>query len=125
MVACARWPLCDPVSSIGAVQALSAVRSEVRAEDFNSAAGCSASVDAGIGGDQGDVKGFGQGDILRVVGGQVGVQALDARPQRKYVVPLDGERAVIGQRRVGFLPGDLPPSHEAEQSGDDLPVEYV
>jgi hypothetical protein len=34
-------------------------RSEVRAEDFNSAAGCSASLNTGIGGNQRDVKGFG------------------------------------------------------------------
>jgi alkanesulfonate monooxygenase SsuD/methylene tetrahydromethanopterin reductase-like flavin-dependent oxidoreductase (luciferase family) len=34
-------------------------RLEVCAEDFNSAAGCSASVDTGIGGDQRDVEGFG------------------------------------------------------------------
>jgi hypothetical protein len=34
-------------------------RSEVRAEDFNSAAGCSASLKTGIGGNQRDVQGFG------------------------------------------------------------------
>ena len=41
------------------VPALGRDRSEVCAEGFDSAAGCPASVDTGIGGDQRDVEGFG------------------------------------------------------------------
>jgi hypothetical protein len=52
-----------------------------------------------VGGDQGDVEGFGQGDVLSVVGGQVGMKALQARPQGQHVLPFDGELAV--RRRQG------------------------
>jgi len=64
------------------VQALwPAVRpSGARVEDFDLASCYTAALDSRVGGDQGDVEGFGQGDILSVVGGQVGMKALQARP---------------------------------------------
>ena len=57
-------------------------RSGVYVEDFDLASCCTAAFDPCVGGDQGDVKGFGQGDILSVVGGQVGVKALQAGARR-------------------------------------------
>jgi hypothetical protein len=83
MVVCAGEFDADRVG-VGMVQLIevSGARSVMRAEDFDFAAGCLASPDAGIGGDQRDAEGFGQGDVLRVAGGQADVQALDARPQR-------------------------------------------
>ena len=59
-----------------------------------------------VGGDQGDVEGFGQGDILGVVGGQVGMKALQARPQGPHVLPFDREPTVVGERGVGAGPPD-------------------
>jgi hypothetical protein len=37
------------------------------------------------------------------------MKALQARPQGQYVLPFDGERAVIGERGVGFAFGDFLP----------------
>jgi len=54
--------------------------SGVHLEDFDLASCYTAAFDPRVGGDQGDVEGFGQGDILSVVGGQVGMKALQARP---------------------------------------------
>jgi hypothetical protein len=58
-------------------------------EDFDLASCNTAAFDARVGGDQGDVESFGQGDILSVVGGQVGMKALQARPQGQYILPFD------------------------------------
>jgi hypothetical protein len=55
--------------------------SGVHVEDFDLASCYTAAFDPRVGGDQGDVESFGQGDILSVVGGQVGMKALQARPQ--------------------------------------------
>jgi hypothetical protein len=73
--------------------------SGVRVEDFDLASCYTAALDSRVGGDQGDVEGFGQGDVLSVVGGQVGMKALQARPQGQHVLPFDGELAV--RRRQG------------------------
>jgi hypothetical protein len=81
----------------------------VRVEDFDLASCCTAALDPRVGGDQGDVESFGQGDILSVAGGQVGMKALQARPQGQHVVPFDRERAVAGERGVGFSFRDLLP----------------
>src|SRR5579863_4148932 len=77
-------------------------RSGVRAEDFDLASCYTAAFDPCVGGDQRDVEGFGQGDVLSVVGGQVGMKDLQTRPQGQHVLPFDGERAVVGERSVGF-----------------------
>ncbi len=89
--------------------------SGVHVEDFDLASCCTAAFDPRVGGDQGDVEGFGQGDILSVVGGQVDMKALQARPQRQHVLPFDGERAVVGERGVGFSFRDFLSAYEPEK----------
>jgi hypothetical protein len=83
----------------------------VRVEDFDLASCYTAAFYPRVGGDQGDVEGFGQGDILSVVGGQVGMKALQARPQGEHVLPFDGERAVVGERGIGFSFRDFLSAH--------------
>src|SRR5690242_12199846 len=108
-----------------AVAARQLRRSTVRVEDFDLAACCIAAFDPCVGGDQGDVKGFGQGDVLSVVGGQVGMKALEARPQGQHILPFNGERAVAGERGVGFSFRDFLSAPEPEERRDDLSVEHV
>jgi len=86
--------------------------SGVHVEDFDVTSCYTAAFDPRVGGDQGDVESFGQGDILSVVGGQVGMKALQARPQRQHVLPLDGERAVVDERGVGFSFRDFLSAYE-------------
>src|SRR5689334_3079020 len=84
-------------------------------KDVALASCCTAAFDPCVGGDQGDVEGFGQRDILSVVGGQVGMKALQARPQGQDVLPFDGERAVAGERGVGFSFRDFLSAPEPEK----------
>jgi hypothetical protein len=89
--------------------------SGVGVKDFDLASCYTAAFDPRVGGDQGDVEGFGQGDILSVVGGQVGMKALQARSQGQHVLPFDGERAVVGERGVGFSFRDFLSASEPEK----------
>ena len=56
-----------------------------------------------------------KGDVLRGVRGQVGMKALQARPQGQHVLPFDGERAVAGERGVGFSFRDFLSAREPEK----------
>ncbi len=88
-----------------------------RAEDFDVAVGCAAAGDAGVGSDQGDAKDFGQGDILSVIAGQVGMQPFDARHKGSTSCRSTGKARKLAaaasvSRSVIFLPRLSPSSAE-------------